>query len=196
MLPLTDEQQRLAEKHAGLIWWFIHKYHLGFEDPEAQNDWYGEIAEAYLIAVHKYHAEKGSFSTFACACMQRHMKRCLTYRNQMKRSRMTRISLSQPVSSEYARTLEEFLPDQTVSVEDTVINRIYASEMLSQILAGLTDKHKEALLAKAHYEKDWKQAAKSLNLKPGTYKQRIFYARNRIRKVFLEDRTLQRIQEL
>lgn len=180
MQPLTDEQRKFAEEYAGLIWRFIRRHNLGFGNPELQNDWYGELAEAYLVAVKKYHPEVGPFSNFANGCMWRHMKSRLHLNNLPMRTRMITVSIDAPISAVDDRTLNDIVPDCHRSVEEMAIEHVFSEEMLTQIWPVLTDKLKAALRMRAYYEDDFRGAAARLNIKPDAFRARIFQARRRI----------------
>lgn len=185
--PLTDEQRQFAEKHANLIWWFINEHRLGFNDPEKRNDWYCDLAETFLIAVQRYRPEMGTFVNFVHACMWRKLKCCLTFQNRQMRSKMITVSMNAPIKDGSNTPLEDFLQTEYRSTEDAAVDHVYASEILTQIWPVLTKKHKEAVLAKAFYEEDWRKAAASIGINPFAFKQRIHYARLRIKeKVPLE----------
>lgn len=185
--PLTDEQRQFAEENANLIWWFINKHRLGFNDPEKRNDWYCDLAETFLIAVQKYRPEKGLFASFVHECMWLRTKQMLTFQNRQMRSKMIAVSMNAPVKDGSNTPLEDFLQTEYCSTEDAAVNRVYASEILTQIWPVLTKEHKEAVLAKAFYEDAQRSAAASIGITPSAFRQRIRYARLRIKeKVPLE----------
>lgn len=78
----------------------------------------------------------------------------------------------------------------TVTIEDTVINRLLTKELMNQLLS-LRDNDKEILILKyIHGLKD-KEISKQLCIKEGTVKSRIFRAKKTLRAKVIKYYTIQ-----
>ena len=68
MRILTPIQQKLAEDNHNLIYAFMNKHHLNYDE------YYGDMAEAFCIAITAFDETKGSLSTLAFHAMNNRLK--------------------------------------------------------------------------------------------------------------------------
>lgn len=114
-MRLTDEQRRIAEDNHNLIYGFLNKNHLDYEE------WYDIIAMGYLNAVLKFDPARGSLSTLAYKVMQNQYKMELLRRNRSKHKGNC-ISLYTPIGDE-GMELKDTIADP-INLEDQCVARI------------------------------------------------------------------------
>lgn len=86
---MTPEQQQLTSENHNLIYGYIHKHGLDYEE------WYGEMAWALCRAAQTYDPSRGvSFATFAWECFRRRVSHCLFEASRPKRSLRQTVSLT------------------------------------------------------------------------------------------------------
>lgn len=133
MQPLTDNQRRIAEENHNLIYGFLHKRKLDIDE------WYGDMAVAFVEAVGMWNPSRGTLSTFAFIVMGSHHARILQADRYLKRKALVQ-SLDAPLTDDTDSTLGEVLPD-SVSVEDDAVFLAH----LETANAQLTDRQRKII---------------------------------------------------
>ena len=129
MKILTDHQRKIAEENHGLIISFIINNHLNFEE------YYGELAETYCIAITSYNKTKGKLSTYVFASLSNRMKNIYN-KKTFEKSVPTElwIYLDEPLTAiSKEPTKGDVIPDKGLSVEDTVMLRISLEQLIREL---------------------------------------------------------------
>ena len=156
--PLTEEQQKFAEKHHGLLLKFMSLYHLPTETNDERNcpDWYGVCATGFCKAVKTYDpAISPKFSSYAFSCMKNEYYEELEKLNQPKRQNEEKvISLDDDMQVSLLETLAK--------KECPVIDRICFLAEMNEFSEVLTKKERKvAELSKLGYNRE--EMAKIMN---------------------------------
>lgn len=171
MEPLTEEQRKFAEEHAGLIWWFIDRYHLGKGNAEERHDWYFILAEAYLRAVIENNPKiPCSFSSFAIRFMWKQMVEEFSKRGRRKSI------CSFSYLEDYENWEKRFGSEE--DLEEIVLSRVYAYEKIAKIWPKLTPTMQKAVSLRAE-GLTYVEASKRMNISRLSYYRNLLRARRR-----------------
>ena len=133
MQPLTEEQRKIAEENHNLIYSFLHKRKLDIDE------WYGDMAVAFVEAVGMWNPGRGALSTIAFVAMGNRYARVLTAERRSKRQALVQ-SLDAPLADDTSSTLADVLSD-VVSVEDDAVFWAF----LEATAAQLTDRQRKII---------------------------------------------------
>ena len=128
MTILTDQQRRMAEQNHGLIVSFIRKNRLDFDE------YYGDLAETYCVAIASYDPSKGRLSTYVFVSLGNKLKNIYCSRSFEKTiPAELLVSLDEPVTA-YGRTYThaDIICDHGVNVESEVQLRMAWEQMLKE----------------------------------------------------------------
>lgn len=173
-LPMTPEQQKLAADNCNLIYAYINRENLDFEE------WYGELAFALCRAAQIYDPSFGvTFSTLAWNCFMRRVKRVRWLACRSKRNLMQCVSLTW--RSEEGDELQLDLPDEEDPYEE-IDSRVAAENWTHNMLPHLKKKDPELL----GYVLDGHTIAE-VSRKLGVSRQAIDYRVHRIRRAAIKN---------
>lgn len=164
-MKLNDERRRIAEENHALIYKFLRINNL---DPE---EYYGDMAEAYCMAVARYDPMRGSLSTLAFAAMR---NRLCNIRKQQALQRTVPagcvISLDKALEDTDGKlTGQHCLPDLFIDIEETVLIRIAFENLLRQC-------SDEELMLLAHIinkEESQRKAAEKYHVSQATFGRKL-----------------------
>jgi len=176
MKPLTLQQRETAEKNHGLIVAFIRKNHLNFEE------YYGDLAETYCLAIASYDESKGSLSTYVFVSLKNRMKNIYRERTCEKViPRELLSSLDETVSANQdASLLGDLIPDKRMSVELEVQFRMaweQAGKELSQFEMDVLNN----IISR---ETSQRELAKKHNISQTSYVRREKAVKKKARRIF------------
>jgi len=104
---LTDEQRVFAEENHRLIYSFLRKYHLPYEE------WYGVAAIGFCRAVTRFEPERGALSSFAYSVMLNDVREVM---RRAKKS-IPVVSLQSELPGSDGMTLEDKLTNESCFME-------------------------------------------------------------------------------
>ena len=105
----------LVLENERLIYFVMNKLHITYLRDEIY-----EVGMIGLVRASKtYSKEKGTFSTYACKCIQNEISHELSKINSKKRNYKT-VSLSQPITEDEQMTLEDVIPSD-VNIEKDIL---------------------------------------------------------------------------
>jgi RNA polymerase sigma factor (sigma-70 family) len=171
---MTPEQQKLAADNCNLIYAYINRENLDFEE------WYGELAFALCRAAQIYDPSFGvTFSTLAWNCFMRRVKRVRWLACRSKRNLMQCVSLTW--RTEEGDELQIDLPDEEDPYEE-IDSRVAAENWTHNMLPHLKKKDPELL----GYVLDGHTIAE-ISRKLGVPRQAIDYRVHRIRRAAIKN---------
>lgn len=174
MKPLTDEQRKLAEENHKLIHAFIHQMKL------AHDEYYGDMAEAYCIAVSAYDPQKGPLSTLVFRSMSNRLKtirRRETSKKRIPKQLIISIDDDSCVSDVNRHSLS-----QSESVENVVILRM-CIEILER---ECSPEEMQILRDEADGSLSRREAARRRNVPHTTYCRRVKAAKEKALRILNE----------
>lgn len=173
-LPMTPEQQKLAADNCNLIYAYINRENLDFEE------WYGELAFALCRAAQIYDPSFGvTFSTLAWNCFMRRVKRVRWLACRSKRNLMQCVSLTW--RTEEGDELQIDLPDEEDPYEE-IDSRVAAENWTHNMRPHLRKKDPELLgyVLEGH-------TIAEVSRKLGVSRQAIDYRVHRIRRAAIKN---------
>jgi len=164
MKALNDGQRILAEQNHNLIYTFLNQNHLN------QDEYYGDMAEAYCIAIASYDERKGKLSSYIFVSLGNRLK------NIYRGKRFDKVipeelldSLEQLSSAaENALPIYELVPDRRVNVENEVFTRL----AWEQIRRELSKEEMDVLLNVINREHTQRELASMYNMSQTSYVRR------------------------
>lgn len=172
--PLTPEQQKLVADNCNLIYAYINRENLDFEE------WYGELAFALCRAAQIYDPSFGvTFATLVWNCFMRRVKRVRWLACRSKRNLMQCVSLTW--RTEEGEELQIDLPDEEDPYEE-IESEIAAENWTHNMLPHLKKKDPELL----GYVLDGHTIAE-VSRKLGVSRQAIDYRVHRIRRAAIKN---------
>ena len=150
MRVLTAAQRKKAEKNHGLILSYIRKNRLNFEE------FYGDLAETYCIAMSSHKRRKGTLSTYVFVSLDNRLKsirRAKTYGRNIPLDLL--VSLDKPVSAqEGADTLADLIPDCGADVESKAMHRL-AWEQINREFSPLELELLDNIIYREHTQREF-----------------------------------------
>lgn len=144
MAKLTQEQSKLVEENHNLIYGFLHKYNLEYEE------WYDLCAIGLINAAMTYkvtNKDNANFSTYAYKCMFTCMSNELRNKDRLCRRYNDLISLDYEYDNNKGDiyNLHELISNNYL-VDEEVIDKIYSDTIIQFIFDNLIqENHKEAI---------------------------------------------------
>lgn len=119
MKSLPPEKQALAAANVNLIHGYLRKY----PPPDIRgmdyDDWYGVVAEGYMVAVRLYDTTKGAFATLAYTAMRSYVRRKITHEKRlMRKVPCGTVSLDMPTTESGDCSLGDMIPSGENLAED------------------------------------------------------------------------------
>ena len=171
--PMTPEQQKLAADNCNLIYAYINRENLDFEE------WYGELAFALCRAAQIYDPSFGvTFATLAWNCFMRRVKRVRWLACRSKRNLMQCVSLTW--RTEEGEELQIDLPDEEDPYEE-IDSQIAVENWAHNMLPYLKKRDPELL----GYVLEGHNFAE-VSRKMGVSRQAIDYRIHRIRRTAIK----------
>jgi len=117
---LTAQQRILAEENHNLLFTFINQNHL------SEDEYYGDLAEAYCIAIASFDKKKGKLSKYIFVSLNNRLKNIYRARHFDKVIPEELIDSLEQLSSsaESAVTIYEMIPDRRENVESEVLTHL------------------------------------------------------------------------
>ena len=178
MKILTPSQQKLAEDNHNLIYSFMNQHHLDYDE------YYGDMAEAFCIAVASYDEKKGSLSTLAYHAMNNRLKNIRRYQANPRRiSPDSILSLDELQSeAELVWSFYHCIPDPTTDVEKIAMHNI----ALEKLMKECSPEELELILSSVNKNITQREAAKLYGISQTTYCRRVKAAKEKALQIVLE----------
>jgi len=178
MKPLTEKQRQLAEKNHGLIISFIQRNHLDLDE------YYGDLAETYCVAISSYNENKGKLSTYIFVSLGNKMKniyKSLTYEKIIPKELIS--SFDAPLSTcECSSTLAEMIPDGRRNVE----NEVHFKMAWEQIAKEFSGFELELLNNIIYNNQTQSELAKRYNTSQSSYARWEKAVKNKVRRILTD----------
>ena len=176
---MTEEARKLAEENEKLIMGFANAFHV---DLDANEDFYGMLAESFCKACEKYTPEVGKFSTFAYKYMSTTMKRfyqtCMQHKYRVNYE--TKMSLDYKPNDD--KDGEYYNLVGVHNFEDEVCEKIDAQTVIKDIWEVATDIQRD-YLENTYKGLTNKEIADKHSVKPQVISERRKELRKRITKL-------------
>lgn len=178
MKTLSPKQQRLAEENHNLIYAFMNHNHLDHDE------YYGDMAEAYCIAIAAYDETKGALSTLVYHAMNNRLKNIRRYQLNPKRiSADCVLSLDElREKAEQVWTYYHCIPDPKSDVEKIALHNIAMERLVKECTAD----EMELILGSINKTVSQRENAKKLGISQAAYCRRVKAAKERALQIILE----------
>ena len=178
MKTLSSKQQKLAEENHNLIFAFMNKHHL---DPD---EYYGDMAEAYCIAIAAFNESRGTLSTLVYHAMNNRLKNIRRYQTNPRRVPSDAI-ISMDALQEEAELVWSFyhcIPDPKTDVERIALHNMALEKLTQQC----SSEELELILSSVNKSISQREAAKQLGISQTTYCRRVKAAKEKALQIVLE----------
>ena len=178
MRILTPIQQKLAEDNHNLIYAFMNKHHLNYDE------YYGEMAEAFCIAITAFDETKGSLSTLAFHAMNNRLKnirRCQSLPRRIPSECLLSLDELQ-TDAELVWSFYHCIPDPQTDVERIALHNIALEKLMKECSA----EELELILGSVNKSVTQREAAKQLGISQTTYCRRVKAAKEKALRIVLE----------
>lgn len=133
MRKLTDEQRDMIENNHDLIYGFLKKYNLGFEE------WYFESAEGLCDAALTFDETKGKFSTYAFHCMSSRVFKKLDHEKRFYNG--VKVSIDEPIEcKDGGITIGDAIEDT-----DQCFDELEVMDLFRDIIKNFNNRDKEII---------------------------------------------------
>ena len=175
---LSAEQQKLAEENHNLIYAFMNRHHLDHDE------YYGDMAEAYCIAVASFDNTRGNLSTLAYHAMHNRLKSIRRYQSISRRTPSEPVISLDTLRSEAEEVWSFYhcIPDPNADVERIALHNI----ALEKLMQECTPKEIQLILTAAEKRISQREAAKLLGISQTTYCRRVKAAKEKALRIVLE----------
>ena len=178
MKNLTSTQRKIAEENHNLIYSFMNRYQLNHEE------YYGDMAEAYCIAIASFDKAKGNLSTLVYHALNNRLKNIRRYQS-LPRVIPTEQILSLDELQSKAETVWSFyycIPDPKSDVEKRALHNI----ALTRLTEECTPTELELIVTSINKKLSQREAAKLLGISQTTYCRRLKAAKEKALHIVLE----------
>lgn len=178
MRILTPKQQKLAEENHKLIYAFMNKHHLDHDE------YYGDMAEAYCIAIAAFDETKGSLSTLVYHAMKnrlRNIRRCQSLPRRIPSDCLLSLDELQ-TDAELVWSFYHCIPDPKTDVERIALHNIALQKLTKECSA----EELELILSSVNKTVTQREAAKRLGISQTTYCRRVKAAKEKALRIVLE----------
>lgn len=140
--PLDDNQREFASEHIGLLYRFLRKQNLAFDE------FYDIVVFGYLAAVQQYDEDerlKNRYAFSTIAWRQMRFSLFEYYRSCYRPKRNAPVISINRNMDDSTLSLDSLLPDRKSNIHESATNKIYALELMSY----MTEKEQEVVKLKA-----------------------------------------------